>query len=142
MSSIQVLGIDLGKSTFHLIGHDSAGHEVLRKKYSRSQLITQLSQLPQTTIAFEACGGAHWLGRYCQSLGHQVKLIPPQYVRAYVKGNKNDFIDAAAIVEAANRPSMRFVSVKTEQAQVVGAIHLMWPRLLWQTSWFELRGRY
>jgi len=123
MTTIKILGIDLGKSCFHLIGQDHSGKEIFRKKYTRSKLIHYLSQLPQTVIAFEACGGAHWLGRQCLSLGHEVKLIPPQYVRAYVKGNKNDFIDAAAIAEAANRPSMRFVAVKSEQAQVISAIH-------------------
>jgi transposase len=120
---IQVLGIDLGKSNFHLIGHDRAGNTVVRKKFSRKQLIVFLQQLPPTTIAFEACGGAHWLGRLCQQFGHQVKLIPPQYVKPYVKGNKNDFIDADAIAEAAPRPSMRFVAVKTEAAQLMSAVH-------------------
>lgn len=120
---IQVLGIDLGKSNFHIVGHDCAGKTVVRKKLSRKQLIVFLQQLPPTTIAFEACGGAHWLGRLCQQFEHQVKLIPPQYVKPYVKGNKNDFIDADAIAEAAGRPSMRFVAVKTEAAQMMSAVH-------------------
>ena len=123
MTQITLLGIDLGKSTFHVIGRDEYGHEVFRRKFSRTTLIKYLSQLPICTIAFEACGGSHWLGRECQLIGHQVKLIPPQYVRPYVKGNKNDFIDAAAIAEAASRPDMRFVSVKSEQAQSVSVIH-------------------
>ncbi|MCW8886504.1 MAG: IS110 family transposase, partial [Motiliproteus sp.] len=74
-------------------------------------------------VAFEACGGSHWLARKCQALGHQVRLIPPQYVKPYVKGNKNDSIDAAAIAEASSRPEMRFVPVKSEQDQVSAVCH-------------------
>ncbi|MGB1309895.1 MAG: IS110 family transposase, partial [Leucothrix sp.] len=123
MMSIKVIGIDLGKSVFHLVAHDYRGQIEFRKKLSRQKLKEFLSNHPLTTIAFEACGGAHWLGRYCQAIGHRVKLLPPQYVRPYVKGNKNDFIDADAIAEASERPSMRFVAVKSEQAQVISAIH-------------------
>lgn len=123
MSTIKVLGIDLGKSSFHVIGRDYSDNQVIRKKFSRSALIHYLHQLPSCTIAFEACGGAHWLGRQCESMGHQVKLIPPQYVKPFVKSNKNDFIDADAICEASTRPHMRFVSVKSEQAQIISAIH-------------------
>jgi len=121
--SINVIGIDLGKSVFHLVAHDHRGHIQFRKKLSRSKLKEFLANQSITTIAFEACGGSHWLGRYCQAIGHRVKLIPPQYVSPYVKGNKNDFIDADAIAEASVRPSMRFVPVKSEQAQVISAIH-------------------
>ncbi|KLV02751.1 transposase [Photobacterium aquae] len=123
MSSLHILGIDLGKHCFHLIGHDSAGRELLRKKFNRNQLILFLSKLSPTTVAFEACGGAHWLARKCLEFNHQIKLIPPQYVKPYVKNNKNDFIDASAIAEAACRPSMRFVAVKSEEAQVIASIH-------------------
>ncbi|MFV0575507.1 MAG: IS110 family transposase [Vibrio sp.] len=123
MSSIHILGIDLGKHTFHAIGHSYSGNEVMRKKFNRTQLLSFLSKLEPTTVAFEACGGAHWLARKCIKFGHKAKLIPPQYVKPYVKGNKNDFIDASAIAEAASRPSMRFVAVKTEDAQVIAAIH-------------------
>jgi len=121
--NIQVIGIDLGKSSFHLVGHDHQGRAQFRKKLSRPKLCEFLTNHPLTVIAFEACGGSHWLGRYCKKLGHQVKLIPPQYVKPYVKTHKNDFIDADAIAEASQRPSMRFVEVKSEQAQVIGAIH-------------------
>lgn len=121
--SIQVIGIDLGKSNFHLVGHDHKGQAVLRKKLSRQQLVQFVQNTPVSTIAFEACGGAHWLGRLCMSNGHTVKLLPPQYVKPYVKGNKNDFIDADAIAEAATRPSMRYVPVKSEEAQLLSAIH-------------------
>lgn len=122
MSLIKVLGIDLGKSTFHVVGHDHSGRELFRKKFNRTNLLQYLSNHPKALIAMESCGGSHWLARRCQSFGHDVKLIPPQYVKPYVKTNKNDFIDADAIAEAATRPSMRFVSIKSEQAQVVSVI--------------------
>ena len=122
MSLIKVLGIDLGKSTFHVVGHDHTGREQFRRKFNRAKLLQYLSNHPETLIAMESCGGSHWLARKCQSFGHEVKLIPPQYVKPYVKTNKNDYIDADAIAEAATRPSMRFVSVKTEQAQVISVI--------------------
>lgn len=112
MSSIHILGIDLGKHCFHAIAHNRSGAEVLRRKFNRNQLQHFLCKIEPTTIAFEACGGAHWLARKCGEYGHQVRLIPPQYVKPYVKGNKNDFIDASAIAEAAGRPTMRFVAVK------------------------------
>jgi transposase len=122
MSSIKVIGIDLGKFSFHLIAHDSSGRINCKHKFNRSKLLLFLSTLEPTLIAMESCSGSHWLAQKCQSLGHRVKLIPPQYVKPYVKTNKNDFIDADAIAEAATRPSMRFVSVKTKEAQVLSVI--------------------
>jgi transposase len=118
MTTIRVIGIDLGKNTFHLIGHDYSGREVFRKKLNRQKLLQLLSVHEPVIVAMEACGGAHWLARRCESYGHQVKLVPAQYVKPYVKTNKNDFIDADAIAEASMRPNMRFVSPKTELAQV------------------------
>ena len=123
MLNIRLVGIDLGKSSFHVVGRDPSEHTQLRKKFSRAQLLRFIAQLPPCLIAFEACGGAHWLSRVCQRHGHQAKLIPPQYVKPYVKGNKNDFIDADAIAEAAGRPGMRFVQPKSEAAQVIAVCH-------------------
>lgn len=123
MSTIKILGIDLGKRSFHVVGCDNTDSIVLRKKFTRSKLLEQLAVLKPCICAFEACGGSHWLARRCAALGHQVKLIPPQYVKPYVKGNKNDFIDAAAIAEASGRPGMRFVPVKPESTQVMAACH-------------------
>lgn len=123
MSTIKVLGIDLGKSSFHIVARDNHDSIVIRKKLTRSKLLELLANLAPCTIAFEACGGAHWLARKCQLLGHKTRLIPPQYVKPYVKGNKNDFIDAAAIAEASDRPDMRFVPVKSEQYQVLAVCH-------------------
>lgn len=118
MTTTRVIGIDLGKNTFHLVGHDYSGREVFRKKLNRQKLLQLLSVHEPVIVAMEACGGAHWLARRCESYGHQVKLVPAQYVKPYVKTNKNDFIDADAIAEASMRPNMRFVSPKTELAQV------------------------
>lgn len=118
MTTIRVIGIDLGKNIFHLIGHDYSGREVFRKKLNRQKLLQLLSVHEPVIVAMEACGGAHWLARRCESYGHQVKLIPAQYVKPYVKTNKNDFIDADVIAEASMRPNMRFVSPKSELAQV------------------------
>lgn len=122
MSIIKTIGIDLGKSSFHLVAHDHTGREQYRKRFTRSKLLEHLVNIPPTMVAMESCGGSHWLARQCQKFGHEVKLIPPQYVKPYVKTNKNDYIDADAIAEAAVRPSMRFVSVKTESAQVISVI--------------------
>lgn len=122
MSAIKTIGIDLGKSTFHLVGHDHSGQELYRHKFSRAKLIQFVSTHEPVTIAMEACGGANWLARRCQEFGHKVKLIPPQYVKPYVKSHKNDFIDADAIAEAATRPKMRFVTPKSEQAQLGSVI--------------------
>lgn len=118
MTTTRVIGIDLGKNTFHLVGHDYSGREVFRKKLNRQKSLQLLSVHEPVIVAMEACGGAHWLARRCESYGHQVKLVPAQYVKPYVKTNKNDFIDADAIAEASMRPNMRFVSPKTELAQV------------------------
>lgn len=114
MSTIKILGVDIGKFTLHLVGHDLSGREVYRKKFSRQKLIQVLSILEITTIAMQAWRGCHWLTRKCREFGHKVKLFPPQYVKPYVKTNKNDFIDADAIAEATARPTMRFVSIKIE----------------------------
>ncbi|MDO6565414.1 IS110 family transposase [Amphritea sp. 1_MG-2023] len=120
---IKVLGIDLGKSSFHFMGRDAQDQQVCKKKLSRQKLITFIAQLPPCLIAFEAYGGAHWLGRLCLDHGHDVRLIPPQYVKPFVKGNKNDFIDALAITEAARRPDMRFVAVKSIESQSQLIVH-------------------
>jgi len=122
MTHAHIIGIDLGKNSFHLVGHDRNGHQLFRKKLSRPKLLEFLSTLEPVIIAMESCGGAHWLARKCQDFGHTAKLIPPQYVKPYVKTNKNDFIDADAIAEAASRPTMRFTSTKSESAQVISTI--------------------
>lgn len=119
MQRTVIIGIDIGKNLFHLVGRDKAGREVFRHKFNRAKLIQFLSCHESVVIAMESCGGCHWLARKCSSFGHIPKLIPPQYVKPYVKSHKNDFIDADAIAEAASRPHMRFVTPKSEVAQVL-----------------------
>ena len=123
MQDVILIGIDLGKHSFHLHGQDARGKAVFRKKCSRKQLITFLATFHPCTVVMEACAGAHHMARHLMTFGHQVKLISPQFVRPFVKGNKNDFIDAEAICEAASRPSMRFVTPKTEVQQILSALH-------------------
>lgn len=123
MSTVTLIGIDLGKHSFHLHGQDESGRVVFRKKLTRSQMFTLLSNTPACTVAMEACAGAHWVARRVQALGHQAKLISPQFVKPFVQGNKNDFADAQAICEAASRPSMRFVSPRNEAQQTVSMLH-------------------
>lgn len=123
MQQVKLIGIDLGKHSFHLHGQDEHGNAVFRKKCNRKQLITFLATFQPCTVVMEACAGAHHMARHLISLGHKAKLISPQFVRPFVKGNKNDFIDAEAICEAASRPNMRFVTPKTEAQQALSALH-------------------
>jgi len=114
MQEVTLVGIDLGKHSFHLHGQDRHGKAVFRKKVGRKQLIEFFATLQPCTAVTEACAGAHYMARKLAMLGHNVKLISPQFVRPFVKSNKNDFVDAEAICEAASRPSMRFMTPKTE----------------------------
>ncbi|MYM41046.1 IS110 family transposase [Duganella qianjiadongensis] len=123
MDSVTLIGIDLGKHSFHVHGQDRQGKALLRKKFSRKQLMEFLANFPPCTIVMEACAGAHHMARQLAALGHEPKLISPQFVRPFVKSNKNDFIDAEAICEAACRPTMRFVTPKNEAQQTLAALH-------------------
>ena len=123
MQDVTLIGIDLGKHSFHVHGQDRQGKALLRKKFSRKQLIEFLANFHPCTVVMEACAGAHHMARQLAGLGHEPKLISPQFVRPFVKSNKNDFIDAEAICEAACRPSMRFVTPKTESQQCLSALH-------------------
>ena len=130
MNAITLIGIDLGKHSFHLHAQDGLGRMVFRKKLSRAQLLRTLANVPACRVAMEACAGAHWLARQLASMGHEARLISPQLVRPFVVGNKNDFGDAQAICEAASRPSMRFVSPRNEAQQTVSALHRIRERLV------------
>jgi len=123
MQDATLVGIDLGKHSFHLHGQDRNGKAVFRKKMGRTQLLEFFATFRACTVVMEACAGAHHMARKLVSYGHQVKLISPQFVRPFVKGNKNDFVDAEAICEAASRPAMRFVTPKTELQQTLAALH-------------------
>src|SRR4051795_8837194 len=128
--SIRTVGIDLGKTVFHLIGMDESGKIVLRKKMSRSQLLAYIANVPECLVGMEASCGAHYLGRELQKRGHKVRLIPAQYVRSFVKLQKNDYSDAEAIAEAVQRPTMRFVPIKTEDQLDLQALHRVRDRLV------------
>ena len=123
MENVMLIGIDLGKHSFHVHGQDRQGKTLLRKKFSRPQLIAFLATFHPCTIVMEACAGAHFIARQLAGFGHEAKLISPQFVRPFVKSNKNDFIDAEAICEAASRPAMRFVTPKNEARQTLSALH-------------------
>lgn len=123
MENIALIGIDLGKNSFHIHCQNRHGKAIYRKKFTRQKLYEFLATCPATTIVMEACGGAHFMVRKLSGLGHTPKLISPQFVRPFVKTNKNDFIDAEAICEAASRPSMRFVKPRTESQQAMHALH-------------------
>ena len=117
MKQITIIGIDLAKRVFQAHGAAADGSVVFRKKLSRAQLLVFLAARPRCTVAMEACATSHYWGREIENLGHTVQLIPPIYVKPFVKRQKNDTADAEAIAEAASRPTMRFVAVKTEGQQ-------------------------
>ena len=121
--NITVLGIDLAKNSFQLHGVDEKGHRVLKKKLTRSKLVAFIAKLPPCLIGLEACGGAHHWVRVFSELGHTVKMIAPQFVKPYVKSNKNDAVDAEAICEAVQRPNMRFVPSKSIEQQDIQSVH-------------------
>src|SRR5690606_9355303 len=121
--TITTIGLDLAKSVFQAHGVDESGATVLVKKLHRKQMLPFFSKLPPCLIAMEACGTAHYWARTLVAMGHEVCLIPPSYVKAYVKRGKSDALDAEAICEAVQRPTMRFVPVKTVEQQAVLMTH-------------------
>jgi transposase len=127
---IASIGIDLGKTTFHLVALDEHGKIVLQKKFSRNQLLVFAAKLENSLIGMEACAGAHFLGTALRNQGHEVRLIPAQFVKPFVKSNKNDFLDAEAIAEAVTRHNMRFVPIKTEEQLDLQALHRVRDRLV------------
>ena len=122
IQACEIIGIDVAKSSFAVHGADRTGTPVIKATYSRPKLLAKLAEAPPCKVYMEACGGAHHLGREFQQMGHQVGLIPPIYVKPFVKRQKNDANDAAAIVEAASRPTMRVIDVKTEATQGLAAL--------------------
>ena len=119
---VTTIGLDIAKYVFQAHGADASGHVVFRKKLSRGKLLAFFAAQPRCLVAMEACGGAHHWGRELMRLGHTVRLIPPAYVKPFVKRQKNDAADAEAICEAAQRPTMRFVPVKSEEQQASGVV--------------------
>jgi transposase len=123
MGEVSTIGLDIAKAVFQVHGVDGAGAVVIRKRISRSKVLEFFAALPPCLVGIEACPSAHHWGRELQTLGHTVKLMPPSYVKAYLKRSKNDANDAAAICEAVTRPSMRFVAIKTKEQQTALMLH-------------------
>jgi transposase len=121
--NMHTIGIDLGKTSFHLVGLSERGEVVVRRRFSRAQLLRFTANRKVHLIGMEACGGAHFLGRALEEQGHEVRLIPAQYVKPYVKTNKSDYIDAEAIAEAVGRPTMRFVPIKSDDQLDLQSLH-------------------
>ena len=123
-TAIAVIGIDIGKNWFHVVGHDMRGTIVLRQKWSRSQVAARFANMPPCLIGMEACVGAHnHLSRRLKALGHDARLMPAKYVRPYSRGQKNDFRDPETIAEAVQRPTMKFVATKTADQLDLQALH-------------------
>src|SRR5438477_10271797 len=127
---MHVLGIDLGKNSCSVVGLDPTGRVVLRRRMRRESIVALAAKLSGCVVAMEACCGAHHLGRLLLAQGHTVKLMPPEYVRPYVKAQKNDDRDAEAIAEAATRPTMRFVELKSQEQLDVQSLHRVRSRLV------------
>src|SRR5438105_8199050 len=140
-SEIAVIGIDIGKNSFHLVGQDRRGSIVLRQKWSRGQVEARLANVRPCLIGMEACVGAHHLSRNLQALGHDARLMPAKYVRPYSKGDKNDYRDADAIAEVVQRPTMKFVATKTADQLDLQALHRVRERLVSQRTGIIKIGR-
>jgi transposase len=142
MGEIMAVGLDLAKRIFHMVGCDGHGKVVAKKVLKRSQVRQYFAKLPACRVGMEACASAHYWARELGQLGHEVKLVPPQYVKPYVRGNKNDYNDALAIAEAVSRPQMRFVAVKSTEQQDIQALHRLRERRLQERTGLcnQLRG--
>jgi transposase len=123
MQTIATIGLDIAKSVFQVHGVDAAGQVVVRRQLKRRQILAFFAKLAPCLIGIEACASSHYWARELQALGHTVRLIPPAYVKPYVKRQKNDAADAEAICEAVTRPNMRFVSIKTIEQQGCLVLH-------------------
>jgi transposase len=133
-SAVAVVGIDIGKNSFHVVGLDRRGAIVLRQRWSRGQVEVRFANMPPCLIGMEACVGAHHLSRRLRALGHDARLMPAKYVRPYSKGQKNDFRDAEAIAEAVQRPTMKFVATKSVDQLDLQALHRVRERLVSQRT--------
>lgn len=125
-----VFGIDIGKNLFHVVGLDGTGTPIQRAKFRRESLLQFFERADRTLVGMEACPGSQWLARKLQAMGHRVRIIPAQFVKPYVKSNKNDIIDAEAIAEAATRPTMRFVGIKEAYQVDLQMLHRVRSRLV------------
>src|SRR6201987_5547933 len=140
--TVSTIGIDLGKNSFHLVGLDQRGAVVWQLKCSLAQLERRRANTPCCLIGIEACSGAHYIARQLATLGHDVRLLPAQYVKPFLKGHKNDYRDAEAIAEAVQRPTMHFVAIKTPEQMDLLALHRVRSRLVSQRTGLinQIRG--
>jgi transposase len=122
VSEVITIGLDLAKNVFQGHGASSSGEVIFRRRLRREQVMTFFADQPRCLVAMEACGSSHFWARAISELGHDVRLIPPAYVKPFVKRQKNDMADAEAICEAVQRPTMRFVAVKSEAKQASAVI--------------------
>lgn len=129
-TAIARMGIDIGKSVFHVVGLDAKGKPVFRNRFTRERLLEFLARASPTIIGMEACPGSNWLARKAMGQGHQVRIVPAQFVKPFVKSNKTDIVDAEAIAEAISRPTMRFTQPKTEAQLDLQALHRVRQRLV------------
>ena len=139
---IASIGIDLGKTTFHLVALGERNKVLFRKKFSRAQLLAYTAKITSSLIGLEACAGSHFMGARLREQGHEVRLIPAQFVKPYRKSNKNDFKDAEAIAEAARKENMHFVQIKTQEQLDIQAMHRVRDRLVQRRTALinEIRG--
>ena len=142
MDKVSTIGLDIAKNVFQVHGVNAAGKVVVERKLRRGQMLAWFAKLEPCLIGIEACGTAHYWARALEKLGHTARLIPPAYAKAYVRRNKNDAADAAAICEAVSRPSMRFVAIKSEDQQALAGLHRVRDLLMKQRTMLrnQLRG--
>lgn len=132
--SAAVFGVDIGKTVFHVVGLDAAGHPTQKVTFRRETVLQFFERAAPTIVGMEACAGAQWLARKLQSFGHTVRIVPAKFVKPFVKSNKSDIIDAEAIAEAVMRPTMRFVEIRSPDQIDVQALHRIRDRLVAQRT--------